>query len=273
MPRAAVPCWDRRGLSPHDVARALLDQERHGQWPQRAHPLEGLQFVELQDRASWQLLLQVEVQAAQMARDLAELELQAAAAEAEQARALAQTDARREQLEEFGVEVGAMVVAVHPEGLAREAAPTTSADEAWDRVRSAQRLIGAVLGEPGLPYGRRNVVGAMPVGAPRGNEHRANLLFRGPCAGPAGAETPGKRDGCTRKPAKRAGRRTRMPDRAVRARTRRPARPKAQPPSRRGDWDRGTKPDSSAGDRPARASPGCRPPRSPRGRSRTPARA
>src|SRR5688572_26625747 len=144
MPRARVPRRDRRGLGPDNVARALVDQQRNGQRPQRAHALEGLELVELEERACRQQLLEVEVQAAQVPGDLAELELETTQAQPQQARALAQAYTRRQQLEERRVEIRAMIVAIHAERLAREAALTAAAQEARDWMRPAERLVEAV---------------------------------------------------------------------------------------------------------------------------------
>src|SRR5688572_20850774 len=83
-----------------------------------------------------------------------------------------------------------MVVAVHPERLAREAASAASAAEAWDRMRPAERFVGTAACEPRLPFGRCDVVFAVAVRTARRNEHRVNLLLRGPSAGPARARRP-----------------------------------------------------------------------------------
>jgi hypothetical protein len=82
--RLAMSGRDGCGLGPDDEARALLDHDRHGKRSQRAHALEGLDLVELQDRADRKWLLEIEVQAPQVSSDLARLELEAAATEPQQ---------------------------------------------------------------------------------------------------------------------------------------------------------------------------------------------
>jgi hypothetical protein len=66
-----VPRRDRRGFGPDDEARTLLDQDRHAQWPQRAHALERFQLVELKGRPGWQGALEIQIQPSQVPAELA----------------------------------------------------------------------------------------------------------------------------------------------------------------------------------------------------------
>src|SRR5687768_9450862 len=107
-----------------------------------------------------------------------------------------------------------MVVAVHPERLAREAAPAASTAEARDWMRPAERLVEAVADEPGRTLTRRDVVRAVAVRATRRRKHGRNSSW-GLSAGPAQAGTPGDRAGCTVIPKLEGGKNTRMPDSAT----------------------------------------------------------
>src|SRR5687768_132215 len=107
-----------------------------------------------------------------------------------------------------------MVVAVHPERLAREAAPAASTAEARDWMRPAERLVEAVADEPGRTLTRRDVVRAVAVRATRRCKHGRNPPGA-LSAGPAQAGTPGNRAGCTAIPNLEGGKNTRMPVSAV----------------------------------------------------------
>src|SRR5687768_732486 len=97
-----------------------------------------------------------------------------------------------------------MVVAVHPERLAREAASAASTPETRDWMRPAERLVEAVADEPGRTLTRRDVVRAVAVRATRRCEHGRNPPGA-LSAGPAQAGTPGNRAGCTQFRIWRAG--------------------------------------------------------------------
>src|SRR5687767_4183890 len=108
-----------------------------------------------------------------------------------------------------------MVVAVHPERLAREAASAASTPETRDWMRPAERLVGAPPDEPGLPSSRCQMVNAVAIRTEGWHEHRAPFLSRPPPGGPAGAVTPREWAGCTEKPTKCADASARIPDSAT----------------------------------------------------------
>ena len=70
-----------RRLGPDHVPAVALDEHRHAERACVALALEGLELVELEDVIAAERFTQVEVQPAQVASDLAELELRAAPAE------------------------------------------------------------------------------------------------------------------------------------------------------------------------------------------------
>src|SRR5689334_6024194 len=115
---ALPPRPDGRRLGPDDEATLRLDQDRDTQRSGVPPLFVGLDLVELESRALPERPAQVEVQTPEVAGDLAELELGAAQAQAQVARALAQAEARGERLEEARIEIGPVVAVVHAEGLA-----------------------------------------------------------------------------------------------------------------------------------------------------------
>src|SRR6185295_2043554 len=163
------PRPDRRGLRPHDELSRLLDQHGDAQGSRVAPPLEGLELVELEGGIPGELTPQVQVQAAEMAGDLSELELGAPEREMQVSRALPESEPRGDGPKELRVEVGAVVAVVHAEGLTRKGVATSAASKARDGMRPAPWQVVAVADEgfgPGL-----EVIGAGAIGATRRLEH------------------------------------------------------------------------------------------------------
>jgi hypothetical protein len=108
---------------------------------------EGFEFVELEGSSEGRCGEAVVVESMGVEGEPAEAVLDRTAGDAEKARGLTLSDASDEEVEERGIQVGFLVAVVGAEGLAGEAQAAGAAAEAWDGMRPAAGVVGAVVAE------------------------------------------------------------------------------------------------------------------------------